>query len=1074
MLVLNEDAPKTFDDVLDDIRQTSTTEKEKGDRFENLMISFFKEDTWYKGRFTKVQLFTRWLRQQGKSGVEKGVDIIAYEKEGGEPVGIQCKCYDDSNPVQLEGINSLLSECETHKIKRYILVYTSDDLSRYAREKAEEKCIQLINKSSLRNSSIQKWEEKSGKMLPHEPHELRDDQRKVHHDVVTGFKAYKPSDADQKCADNGLGGSRGKMLMACGTGKTLTSLRITESLKCRTVLYLVPSISLIQQTMREWSDNSRGRYQYIAVCSDSTAGEGEEGRIYELEKPPSTNVASFIDQLSHRKKYEMTAIFSTYQSVDIVIDGLKQVREKKGDKYDVDLILCDEAHKTATKPKKSDSKKKSEESSMFSKAHYNTNIRSPRRLYMTATPRIYDGGMDDGALSMDNLDVYGPTFSTISFYDAVHGEVPVLSDFKVKIAVLPEDRAVEYTGILDQMQSDSEDEKRQAKLLEHKAKYTAAWHGMLKPDDDVDPKINKPLQKIIVFTNNISDSMVFAGKSEKTEHGSFKSIAKEYNKRFDVVQKVETEHIDGSMRSYMRRTHLDWLDASHKNLRETRIVSNARCLSEGVDVPSLDGVVFMSPKHSTVDVVQSVGRVMRKSPDKRYGYIILPVVVPGGDKAEEILDNSRFKHVWDVMNALRSHDPRLIAEMSIAGLAKPGRRVRHLPPRVSVDFLGIDPEKEKELYGDLISLMTSRLVKKVGNVNYVQKYGTKMGAYAREAEKIVKEKYEKELHAKERINHFHNSMQKLISDSISLSDVVGMIADHVILKVVFDRLFAKEFASNNPVSKKLDSILKQLGLGHILAELGDFYEDVRRETDIINSIPDKNQRHETRQNFLKEIYNSYMSAAHKDSIDKGIVYTPTELVDFIINSTQDILWKNMNKTLGDTNVQILEPFAGTGTFLTRLIDSGLIDRSLQTKYLNGMFANEIKLLAYYIASVNIETTYENRMKELGRDYTYKPFPNISYTDTFSQNPYEWDPNHLGLVRKEWGVDDEYVEALKGRISKQNRQCIEVILSNPPWGVAPKSNLKSNGRNHTKPGHTEYEISERIESTYGTKTLVQRL
>lgn len=493
-------------------------------------------------------------------------------------------------------------------------------------------------------------------------------------------------------------------------------------------------------------------------------------------------------------------------------------------------------------------------------------------------------------------------------------------------------------------------------------------------------------------------------------------------------------------------------------------------MSEGVDVPSLDGVVFMSPKRSTVDVVQSVGRVMRKSKNKSYGYIILPVVVPGGDKAEEILDNSRFKHVWDVMNALRSHDPRLIAEMSIAGLAKSGSR--RLPPRVSVDFLGIDPEKEQQLYGDLVALMTSRLVKKVGNVNYVQKYGTKMGAYAREAEAIVKEKYEKESHAKEKIDRFHNSMKKLISDSISLSDTVGMIADHVILKVVFDRLFAAEFASNNPVSKKLDSILKQLGLGHILAELGDFYEDVRRETDIINTIPDKNHRHETRQNFLKEIYNNYMSAAHKDAIDKGIVYTPTELVDFIINSTQDILKKNMHKTLGDENVQILEPFAGTGTFLTRLIDSGMLDRSLQKKYLDGMFANEVKLLAYYIASVNIETTYKNRMNELGRDYTYVPFPNISYTDTFSQNPHEWDPNRMGLVRKEWGVDDEYIEALKGRISKQNRQCIEVIMSNPPWGVAPKSTPKpKSGHNYKKVEHTEYEISERIESTYGTKTSV---
>ncbi len=685
---------------------------------------------------------------------------------------------------------------------------------------------------------------------------------------------------------------------------------------------------------------------------------------------------------------------------------------------------------------------------------------------MTATPKIYESNNKD-VYSMNDEEVFGPTFSIISFYDAVHGKERILSDFKVKIAILPEDRLPQYLGIVESLRDPNtpENTKLKAKLLEHKAKCAAAWHGILKPGDD--PLMNKPLQKVIVFTNTIEKSKVFAGAIEKKEHGSFTAIASEYNAHYRIPQLSSIKHIDGTMLSYQRRLGLDWLDQSSDHPNETRIISNAKCLSEGVDVPSLDGVIFMEPKRSTVDVVQSVGRVMRTAPDKDFGYVILPVVVPGGSSADEILKNSSFAHVWEVLNALRSHDPRLIAELSSAGLVRdPSSRNGTGTPRIQVDFLGIDPQKEAQLYADLTLAMRSKLVKKVGTIDYVQKYGAKLGAYAKKIKDYIDVQYSKNSNTMKTMDKFHHDMKLLINSSVTINDSIKMISQHVILKHVFDALFYDDFASENPVSKKLDSVLKSLNLGNVLAGLGDFYEDVRRETEVINNSPDEDEKHVRRQEFMRRIYESFITSSDKKtSIEKGIVYTPVEIADFIINSVQHLLKTRIKKTLGQYDVQILEPFAGTGTFLTRSIDLGLLDRSLPQKYFTSMHANEIVLLAYYIAAVNMETVYARRMKKLGQKVKYSPFPNINYTDTLKQNPRE----HLvGSVALTQYMDDDYVQNLLNKIQRQNLQCVEVIIGNPPWGVAPKDKKRQNAPTRAR---MPYDVQARINETYRTKTTV---
>lgn len=1046
MLPVSNKTQLSFDELLAIIRSEPDKLK-KGTKFEELMVNFFKKDTMYKAYFSNVWWFKDWPKRNRR---DTGIDIIGQISDTGEYVGIQCKCYDDHTPLDYAGVSKFLTACKSYGISKRIYVCTSDKITPESERTIRENEITLLNKASLRNSSIANWSSHFDKIVVGEPKALRPDQRKVRDDVINGFKTHR----------------RGKMLMACGTGKTITSLRIAEDLKCKTVLYLVPSISLIQQTMREWSDNSLGKYQYIAVCSDESAGRDEGGQIYELERPPSTDVGSFVKQLSKRHHYDMCVIFSTYQSIDIVASGLDNLGGG-GTRPEIDLILCDEAHKTATKIHVNKSKS-TEHVGYYGKIHDNKFIASKRRLYMTATPKLYESN-DNDVYSMDDENIFGPTFSIISFYDAVHGAEPVLSDFKVKIAILPEDRLPKYLGIVDSLRDPNtpDDVKLEAKLLEHKAKCAAAWHGILKPDDD--QLMNKPLQKVIVFTNTIEKSKVFAGVIEKKQHGSFGAIANEYNAHYRIPQSPSIMHIDGTMLSYQRRQGLDWLDQSGKDPDETRIISNAKCLSEGIDVPSLDGVIFMEPKRSTVDVVQSVGRVMRAAPDKECGYVILPVVVPGGSSADEILKNSSFAHVWEVLNALRSHDPRLIAELSSAGLVRnPTSRGGTGTPRIQVDFLGIDPQKEAQLYADLTLAMRSKLVKKVGTVDYVQKYGAKLGAYAKKVNDIINTRYKNNLTAKKILDCFHNEMMTLINSRVTLDDSIKMISQHVILKHVFDALFYDDFATENPVSVKLDSVLKSLNLGNVLAGLGDFYKDVQRETEVINNSPDEGEKHIRRQEFMKRIYESFITSSDKKtSIEKGIVYTPVEIADFVINSVQHLLKTRIKKTLGQQDVQILEPFVGTGTFLTRSIELGLLDRSLPAKYFTSMHANEIVLLAYYIAAVNMETVYARRMKKLGQKVVYSPFPNINYTDTLKQDPREHATSSVALTQY---MDDDYVKKLIDKIQCQNLQCVEVILGNPPWGVAPKD--KNEGKNKTQirtRARMSYDVQSRINETYRLKT-----
>ncbi len=1005
----NEDhkqSNKDFDSVLKKIRTESKNKSELGTRFENLIKDYLETDKFYKNRFAKVW---KWMEWPDREGQDIGIDLVAEEKDGSF-CAIQCKCYADDGTLDEKHVTNFLAYADAIKIKNKILAYTGDNITTHANTILTKHRCQIISQEHLRSSSVD-WSE-FPKLRVKNPYTLFDYQQFALNDVLTGFEKN----------------DRGKMIMACGTGKTLVSLHVAEKIagKGGFVLYLVPSISLILQSMREWSDNANIKHYYVAVCSDKSTGE--EGSITELESPVSTDAETLKPYIKNRPKDAMTVIFSTYHSIEVVQKAMK------GESFDI--VFCDEAHRTTGV----------EDQSFFTFVHDNKNIHSKKRLYMTATPRIYNDKIQakvgDALYSMDNEKNYGPEFHKLSFTDAVQ-KYHALSDFKVKIAIVPADK-------VDKDFQLSVAGKEMSMPLDERTLLAAVWHGIQYPEDDEEhPQL---LQKVIAFSNRIDRSQMFAG--EITDHNnnsrSFEKVVREFNKVKPTGNNVEVRHVDGKHNAMNRRDKMRWLGRSNEDKTTCRILSNARCLSEGVDVPALDGVVFLNPRKSVVDVVQSVGRVMRKSPGKKYGYVILPVAIPAGITPNEALDNNEtFKIVWQVLNALRSHDEMFEKEINSLILDKKTENTSSVTTRISVSILD-DQEPDSPPIAEMFDKIKSKLIQKVGDINYYNKYGEELGKASSTVEARIRNILESSSTLNSELSKFHEGLKEMINESVTKDEAIRVISQHVILSKVFDELFSGEFTSHNPISIELDKMAEKFGLDEELEELKGFYEDVKREVSEITTG-------EARQNFIKTIYgNFFASTSKKETEQLGVVYTPVEIIDFIIHSVENALHENFNIGFNERSVKVLDPFAGTGTFLTRLLESGLITTNIYEKYKHDLYANELILLAYYIATVNIETTYSN-LRNSGK---YVPFEGINYTDSLRLNAqYREDKRHR---YEEQSLDNSFKIAHE-RIRNQRGAHVHVIVGNPPYSKG-QSDFSDNNPNIEYP-----DIDNRIKNTYGAKT-----
>ena len=535
----------------------------------------------------------------------------------------------------------------------------------------------------------------------------------------------------------------------------------------------------------------------------------------------------------------------------------------------------------------------------------------------------------------------------------------------------------------------------------------------------------------------------------------------------DKAQMVDVvaEHVDGTMSATERDQKLMWLKGQPENEMECRMLTNARCLSEGVDVPSLDAVVFVSPKNSQVDVVQSVGRVMRRSPGKKYGYIIIPVVIPENVEGDEVLSkHPNFKVVWTVLNALRAHDDRFNAEVNKIELSK--QKPKHIlfggvgsaQDDNSIDRSLANDEKQDATsaamqmaqqlslqFEDLQNVFYAKMVTKVGNKRYWELWAKDIAKIAEEHIERIKTLIADEGKHKKAFEQLMRGLRKNINPNLTEQEVIEMLSQHLIAMPVFEALFGNyEFAVSNPVSKAIQKMLTLLDDEAKTEEenerLQKFYDYVRTT---VGDITDA----EGRQRLIIELYDKFFKVASPKTVEKlGIVYTPVEVVDFIIRSVGYIIQKEFGRSLSDENVHILDPFTGTGTFITRLLQSGLISReALARKYRKEIHANEIVLMAYYIASINIESVFHS----LAPEEEYRAFDGICLTDTFQLGERESDEN---LYSEQFPTNSK-------RVMAQKKCPITVIVGNPPYSIGQKS-ANDNAQNQSYP-----RLEKHIETTY---------
>jgi predicted helicase len=1021
---------KSIHEVLAEFRHAAFDERDKGDLFEKLVRSFIQVDPTYSDLFKKVWLYGDWAEEQGLPRTDTGIDLVAQYAEDGQFAAIQCKFYADNALLDLKELGTFFAASGKHPfVSRYIFS-TTDNWSKHAEDAIHDQQIPVVRISltDLDNSLVD-WSSFSlkspdklalkAKKNPF-PHQL---------EAINAAKEHFSHD------------SRGKLIMACGTGKTYTSLQIVEEMtpKGGTVLFLVPSIALLSQTLKEWKNEAKRDFRAYAVCSDSKVGrrsENEDASVPDLAYPATTNTAKLAAHFKHKTDAEFTVIFSTYQSIDVVAQA------QANGVPEFDLIVCDEAHRTTGVTLAGN------DESSFVRVHDNDFIKASKRLYMTATPRIFADQSKAKAekesavlASMDDEKLYGQEFHRLNFGQAV--SKGLLSDYKVLVLAVSETHvSAQLQGLLA---------KNGELELSDAIKIVGCYNGLRKRSDSqnaftVDPH---PMKTAVAFARSIKDSKRIAEMFEVVTD----ALNEEANEKDPL--KAEAEHVDGTFNVLARNHKLDWLkDKTTENT--VRILSNARCLSEGVDVPALDAVLFLNPRDSQVDVVQSVGRVMRKSPGKQYGYVILPITVPAGQSPEEALaDHKSYKVVWQVLQALRSHDERFDALVNKIDLTGNPTDSPIQILNVGIGEPGIDEHTENPAtqtqptlwdFDDFKDAIFAKIVQKVGQRTYWENWAKDVAQIARDhISRITALVFNGGEALRGEFDQFLKGLRDNLNPSVTEHDAIEMLAQHLITKPVFDALFeGYDFTKLNPVSVSMERMVTALNNASInndTESLEGFYESVRLRASGITDGAAK-------QKIVKELYEKFFRLAFSGTSEKlGIVYTPNEIVDFIIHSVDSILHKEFDSRIGEPGVHVLDPFTGTGTFIVRLLQSGLITKEqLIHKFRYELHANEIVLLAYYVAAINIEETFHSIVGN------YEPFQGVVLTDTFQMTESDDSLDSLGVFPDN-----------NERVIKQNALDIRVVIGNPPYSVGQKSDNDDNK-------NMKYEdLDKRILTTYAQES-----
>ncbi|MCQ2812148.1 DEAD/DEAH box helicase [Helicobacter pylori] len=1017
--------------------------RHKGSLFEKISKQFLLEHD-SANEYESIDLWYDW-ELRGKER-DKGIDIVITTSNK-EYIAVQCKFH--QNSISYNDISPFLTQLQSGvgevRFKKGIIISTSNLTSEALKAIEQIRStgmgidIDEITEEDFIYSRID-WEKL-------DPTQTQDelplcDKKKPRSHQTEAINATKEYFSDPKNA-------RGKLIMACGTGKTYTSLKIMEALDPKITLFLAPSIALLSQTFREYAQEKSEPFYASIVCSDDKVGKSKDEdnddiKFSELPLKPSTRLEDILSVYEKaQKENKRFIIFSTYQSAL----RIKEVQE--AGLGEIDLIICDEAHRTVGAMYSSNER---DDKNAFTLCHSDENIKAKKRLYMTATPKVYSESSkakakesDNAIYSMDDEEIFGEEIYTLNFSKAI--ALDLLTDYKVIILAVRKENLSGVTNSVNKKisQLKAEGTKLDKKLINNEfvCKIVGTHKGLAKQDlivlDDENKedhnlqyqKDTAPSQRAINFCKSINTS--------KNIKDSFETIMECYDEELKKKSfknlKISIDHIDGTMNCKDRLEKLENLNQFEPNT--CKVLSNARCLSEGVDVPALDSVIFFDGKSAMVDIIQAVGRVMRKAKNKKRGYIILPIALEESEikNLDEAVNNTNFKNIWKVIKALRSHDPSLVDEATF---------------KEKIKIFGSDDSKkqndEKTLFDaillqDLADAMYNVMPTKLGDRNYWENFTKKTGNIARTLNNRLKMIFDKN---PEFFHSFLDSLRENIHQNIKEDEALDMITSHIITKPIFDAIFGDNI--KNPIAKALDKMvlkLSDLGLEGETKDLKNLYESVKTE-----ATHAKSQK--SQQELIKNLYNTFFKEAFKKQSEKlGIVYTPIEVVDFILRATNGILKKHFNTDFNDQSITIFDPFTGTGSFIARLLskENALIsDEALKEKFQKNLFAFDIVLLSYYIALINITQAAQSR------DSSLKNFKNIALTDSLD---YLEEKNDKGVFPLFEDLKEN--KGIKDTLADQN---IRVIIGNPPYSSGAKSE-NDNNQNLTHP-----KLEKWVYETYG--------
>ncbi|GAB0052109.1 DEAD/DEAH box helicase family protein [Helicobacter pylori] len=875
------------------------------------------------------------------------------------------------------------------------------------------------------------------------------DKKKPRPHQTEAIKATKEYFSDPK-------NTRGKLIMACGTGKTYTSLKIMEALDPKITLFLAPSIALLSQTFREYAQEKSEPFYASIVCSDDKVGKGKKNKndddtddinFSELPLKPSTRLEDILSvHKKAQKENKRFIIFSTYQS------ALRIKEAQRMGLNEIDLIIGDEAHRTVGAMYSTNER---DDKNAFTLCHSDEHIKAKKRLYMTATPKVYSESSkakakesDNVIYSMDDAGIFGEEIYTLNFERAI--ALDLLTDYKVIILAV---RSKNLSGVTNSVNKkisllEAKGTKLDKKLINNEfvCKIIGTHKGLAKQDiialDDENQEDNDLQNKKDAVASQRAINFCKSIDTSKRIKDSFETIMECYDeelkkKSFKNLQ-ICIDHIDGTMNCKVRLEKLEELNEFQPNT--CKVLSNARCLSEGVDVPALDSIVFFDGKSAMVDIIQAVGRVMRKAKRKQRGYIILPIALEESEiqNLDEAVNNTNFKNIWKVIKALRSHDPSLVDEATFKEKIKifgSNDETNHNDEEACDERLKKDKteqdskQAQKTLFDaillqDLADAVYNVMPTKLGDRNYWENFAKKTGNIARTLNNRLKDIFDKN---PEIFHDFLDSLRGNIHLNIKEDEALDMITSHIITKPIFDAVFGDNI--KNPIAKALDKMvlkLSTLGLEGETKDLKNLYESVKTE-----ALHAKSQK--SQQELIKNLYNTFFKEAFKKQSEKlGIVYTPIEVVDFILRATNGILKKHFNTDFNDKNITIFDPFTGTGSFIARLLskENGLIsDEALKEKFQKNLFAFDIVLLSYYIALINITQAAQNR------DSSLKNFKNIALTDSLD---YLEEKNDKGVFPLFEDLKEN--QEIKDTLADQK---IQVIIGNPPYSAGAKSENDNN-------------------------------